>query len=85
MASYQNRVRLIGELMSHAESGSSLSDLTRRVGSSHYRVSAILGTLVCQGLLVQDGNRYYLSARGKDFLEEYRSFQKYSESVGMTV
>ncbi len=85
MAVYRTRVRLIGEIMSHAEAGASVSDMARQAGASYCRVSGLLRTLVCQGLVEQAGGTYRISSRGRDFLREYQTFRRYSESIGMTV
>ncbi|MCE2507903.1 MAG: hypothetical protein J4G04_01160 [Nitrosopumilaceae archaeon] len=85
MAVYRTRVRLIGEIMSYAEVGASVSDMARRAGASYYRVSSLLRTLACQGLVERAGETYRISPRGRDFLREYQTFRQYSESIGMTV
>ena len=89
MAECLTRVSLMGEMMSCMEECASVSYMVQRTRASHYRVHGILRTLVQQGLAEQiggpDGRLYGLSSRGRDFLREYQSFRRYSESVGMAV
>lgn len=89
MAEYMTRMSLMGEMLACMGDCTSVSDMTRRTGASYCRVYGILRMLIEQGLVEQDpgphGRRYGLSSRGREFLREYQSFRRYSESVGMTV
>ena len=82
---YQTRARLIGEILAHAEAGASASVMARRTHTSHYRATGVLRLLESQELVERVGNLYYTSRRGRDFLRAYKSFRRYSESVGVTV
>ena len=89
MAECMTRVGLMGEMMACMGECTSVSDMVRRTRASHCRVYGILRKLIEQGLVEQiggpNGRRYGLSPRGREFLREYQSFRKYSESIGMTV
>ena len=89
MAEYMTRMSLMGEMLACMGECTSVSDMVRRTRASHCRVYGILRMLLEQGLVEQDGDphghRYGLSSRGREFLREYQSFRRYSESIGMTV
>ena len=89
MAEYMTKMSLMGEMLACMGECTSVSDMVRRTRASHCRVYGILRQLLEQGLVEQNrgthGHRYVLSSRGREFLREYQSFRRYSESIGMTV
>ena len=89
MAGYRTKVQIVGDILACAGNGASVSEMVRRTNTSHNRLSTILGILVSQGLMEQDdngcGRRYQTSAKGRDFLQEYQTFQKFSENYGMVI
>ena len=73
-------------MLACAGEGASVSDMTREASASHNRISSILGMLVSSGLMEQRGGRLYrTSAKGRNFLQEYRTFQRFSETFGMNI
>ena len=89
MKTARTKVRLIGDILDCTSEAASVSYVTRHASSSRSRVLRVMRTLVEQGLMEQIDNKrtsvYRISPRGKDFLQEYRTFQQFVESFGMSI
>lgn len=89
MVGHRTRVRLIGDILSGTRDGASVSRLTKQSSASHYRVVSMVQTLVNRGLVEpvddQGGRMYRISARGRDFLQEYNIFRSSSEKFGIPI
>lgn len=89
MSASRTRVRLIGDILGCATEATSVAHVTKHAKSSRSRVLRVMVTLVEQGLMERIDNRrvpeYKISPRGKDFLQEYRTFRQFVESFGMSV
>ncbi len=89
MAGYKSKVQIIGDMLTCAGDGASVSDMIQQSSTSYNRISSILGILISQGLMEQcarrDGRKYQTSSKGQNFLQEYRAFQRFSENYGMTI
>ncbi len=92
---YRSKMEIIGDILVSAEEktieqdGASVMHLIRHVNISHTRLSKILSNLVSQGLLEQvnsdRANKYRISVVGKDFLGEYKKFNKFTSDFGLTI
>ena len=95
MAEYRTHMKIIGDILSTTrddledEDGASVTYLIRKANVSHSRISAILGTLVSQGLLEKVDNRgsnkYKISVQGREFLQEYRKFADFADTFGLSI
>lgn len=89
MRTVRTKVRLIGDILDCTSEAASVAHVTRHANSSRSRVVRVMGTLVEQGLMERIDNKripvYKISPRGKDFLQEYRTFQQFVESFGMSI
>lgn len=89
MVGYKSKAQIIGDMLTCANDGASVSDMIQKSSTSHSRVSSILGTLISRGLMEQctscDNRRYHTSNKGRNFLQEYKKFQRFSENFGMTI
>lgn len=88
-------MKIISDVMGTAEEsrlyddGATVTDLIRRANVSHGRIVKILGVLTSHGLMEQvdsDGaKKYRISTTGKQFLNEYHTFMKFSENFGLSI
>ena len=89
MKTTRTKVRLIGDILDCTSEAASVAYVTKHAKSSRSRVLRVMGTLVEQGLMERMDNRrvsvYKISQRGKDFLQEYRTFRQFVESFGMSI
>lgn len=89
MVGYKSKVQIIGDMLTCAGDGASVSDMIQQSSTSYNRASSILGVLISQGLMEQcagcDGRRYHTSNKGRNFLQEYKKFQRFSENFGMAI
>jgi len=95
MAEYRTQMKIIGDILSTTkndlqdEDGSTVTYLIRKANISHSRISAILKTLVSQGLLeqgdYQGSNRYKISQSGREFLQAYNSFTNFTDNFGLNI
>ena len=69
--------------------GASVTRLVRQANISHGRLSKILKNLVSQGLLEQvnsdRANKYKISMSGREFLQAYKTFSKFTDGFGLTI
>ena len=82
MATHRSNIQIVGDILFTArdrmdnEHGVGVTILVRRANIPYTRISAILKTLVSQGLLEQTNSdgacRYKVSGIGKEFLLEYQ-------------
>jgi predicted transcriptional regulator len=88
----RGRVRIISDLLttlmgSEPESATSISTLMRRCNVSHLRLQRLLQELTSAGMIRtvagEGGSRYILTAKGREFLDEYKEFEKFAESFGL--
>jgi predicted transcriptional regulator len=91
---YRNRLRIISDVLSVAlnsggEGGASPSVLMRRSNLSYRGMEALLSQLLSAGLLLerkeQKGVRYFVSAKGAEYLDHYRQFESFAESYGLVL
>lgn len=89
MAGYKSKAQIIGDMLTCADDGASVSDMIQQSSTSHNRITSILRVLLSQGLMEHraspDGRRYHTSSKGRNFLQVYREFQRFSEDFGMTI
>ena len=95
MAEYRTHMKIIGEILATTrddlqdEDGASITYLIRKANISHSRISAILKTLVSQGLLEkvdnQGSNKYKISEPGREFLQAYYTFADFANNFGLNI
>ena len=87
MVSYRTKIEIVGDILTSAhentieQDGASIMQIIRHANIPHGRLS--------QGLLEQvDSQRackYKISGIGKDFLIEYKKFNKFTSDFGLTI
>jgi len=95
MVEYRTHMKIIGDILTTTrdeladEDGATITFLIRKANISHVRISRILTNLVSQGLLEQDSSqgacRYRISHSGREFLQAYQTFSKFSENFGLVI
>ena len=95
MGTYRKQIQIVGDILYAAEeltidhNGASITKLIQKANISHARISKILNNLVSQGLLEQVNSdrayKYRISVVGKDFLSEYKKFNKFTSDFGLTI
>ena len=95
MVTYRTKIEIIGDILVSVQEktieqdGASIMHLIRHANISHGRLSKILSNLVSQGLLEQVNSdrvyKYRISVVGKDFLSEYKKFNKFTSDFGLTI
>jgi len=95
MGEYRTQMKIIGDILSTTrddlqdENGATITYLIRKANMSHSRISRLLKTLVLQGLLEQansqGSNRYKISKSGREFLQAYNSFTKFTDNFGLNI
>ncbi len=95
MVTYRTKIEIIGDILVSVQEktieqdGASIMHLIRYANISHGRLSKILSNLVSQGLLEQVNSdrayKYRISVVGKDFLSEYKKFNKFTSDFGLTI
>tara|TARA_B100000029_G_scaffold511405_1_gene605361 strand:+ start:1238 stop:1525 length:288 start_codon:yes stop_codon:yes gene_type:complete len=95
MVVYRTKIEIVSDILVSAEEqtfqqdGASKMQLIREANISHGRLSKILSDLVSQGLLEQVNSdrayRYRISSIGKDFLDEYKKFNKFTSDFGLNI
>jgi len=95
MVTYRTKIEIIGDILVSAQEktveqdGASIMHLIRHVNISHGRLSKLLSNLVSQGLLEQVNSdrayKYRISGVGKEFLSEYKKFNKFTSDFGLTI
>ena len=92
MQQYRNRLKIISDVLSVAmtsgvEGGASPSVLMRRSNLSYRGMEALLSQLLSAGLLLEKqedrGVKYLVSAKGAEYLVQYRQFESFAESYGL--
>jgi predicted transcriptional regulator len=95
MVVYRTKIEIIGDILVSAQDqtvehdGASIMQLIRHVNIPHGRLSKILSNLVSQGLLEQVNSdrayKYRISGTGKNFLNEYKKFYKFTSDFGLSI
>ena len=95
MGTYRAQIAIVTDILNVAEEntidndGASVTRLIRQANISHGRLSKILKTLVSQGLLEQvnsnRANKYKISMTGREFLQAYKTFSKFTDGFGLTI
>ena len=95
MGLYRAQIAIVSDILDVAQEntfdndGASITHLIRRANISHGRLSKILSDLVSQGVLEQVSSdrayKYRISMVGKDFLSEYKKFNKFTSDFGLTI
>jgi len=90
---YRNRLRIIADVLSAAmsfsgEGGASPTALMRRSNLSHHGLEQLLSQLLSAGFMMEKkeergSTRYLVSARGCEYLAQYRQFESFTESYGL--
>ncbi len=92
MQQYRNRMKIISDLLSAAlnfsgEEGASLSVLMRKSNLSYRGVQQLLSMLLAAGLMTELKEaktvRYVISAKGCEYLAQFRQFEAFAESYGL--
>lgn len=92
MQQYRNRLRIISDLLSVAlnsggEGGATASVLMRRSNLSYRGLENLLSQLLSAELMLvkreERGVRYVVSAKGAEYLAQYRQFESFAESYGL--
>jgi len=89
----QYRTQVIADVLSTAsdmnmdDDGVGITALLRRGNMSYVRMTKLLVDLVGTGFLVETslekGSKYKISAKGIQFLHEYRQFESFARSFGL--
>jgi predicted transcriptional regulator len=95
MGAYRTQMKIIGNILSTTkddlqdENGATVTYLIKKANIPHSRISRLLKTLVLQGLLeqanLQGSNRYKISQSGREFLQAYNSFTKFTDNFGLNI
>ena len=95
MVNYRTKIEIVGDILTSAQEntteqdGASIMQIIRHANIPHGRLSKILSNLVSQGLLEQVNSqracKYRISGKGKDFLNEYKKFNKFTSDFGLTI
>ena len=95
MGLYRAQIVIVTDILDIAQentldnNGASVTHLIRRANISHGRLSKILKNLVSQGLLEQvnsdRANKYKISMSGREFLQAYKTFSKFTDGFGLTI
>lgn len=89
---YRSRLRIVSDVLlvalnSGDQGGASPSHLMRRGNLSYKGLEELLSQLLSAGLLLEKqeskGVKYVLSARGSEYLAQYRQFESFAESYGL--
>ena len=92
MQQYRNRLRIISDVLlvaltSGGEGGASPSVLMRRSNLSYRGMEVLLSQLLSAGLILEKqemkGVKYLVSAKGAEYLAQYRKFETFAESYGL--
>jgi len=92
MQQYRNRLKIISDVLNVAlnsgnEGGASPSHLMRRSNLSYRGLEQLLTQLLSSGMLLEKrdnrGVKYVLSAKGSEYLAQYRQFETFAESFGL--
>jgi predicted transcriptional regulator len=92
MQQYRNRLKIISDVLSVAlnsgnEGGASPSHLMRRSNLSYRGLEQLLTPLISSGMLLkrqdEKGVKYLLSAKGSEYLSQYKQFESFAESYGL--
>jgi|YelNatPaOPRAMG01_1025707.scaffolds.fasta_scaffold78653_1 predicted transcriptional regulator len=94
MTTYRSQVRVMADLLrairdDEPEGGAKVSVLLRKANMSYARMVELTDQLVEKGLLIkvpaERGNLYKLSERGKEFLANVETFEKFAEAYGLKI
>jgi predicted transcriptional regulator len=94
MQQYRNRLRIISDVLSVAlnssgEGGVSPSVLMRRSNLSYRGLEQLLSQLLSAGMLLERkeerGVKYVVSAKGSEYLAQFRQFEAFAESYGLAL
>ena len=95
MGVYRAQIEIVSDILDVAQQntfdndGASVTNLVRRANISHGRLAKILKNLVSQGLLEQvnseRASKYKISMSGREFLQEYNKFSKFTDDFGLTI
>jgi predicted transcriptional regulator len=94
MQPYRNRLRIISDVLlvalnSSGEGGASASVLMRRSNLSYRGLEQLLSQLLSTGLILQRRDdkavRYVVSAKGCEYIAQYRQFESFAESFGLAL
>ena len=95
MGTYRAQIAIVSDILDVAEAstfdndGASVTRLVRQANISHGRLSKILKNLVSQGLLEQvnsdRASKYKISMSGREFLQAYKTFSKFTDGFGLTI
>ena len=95
MGTYRAQIEIVSDILDVAQentfdsNGASVTHLVRCANISHGRLSKILENLVSQGLLEQvnsdRANKYKISLSGREFLQAYKTFSKFTDDFGLTI
>ena len=95
MGVYRAQIAIVSDILDVAQEntfdndGASVTHLVRRANISHGRLAKILKNLVSQGLLEQVNSdracKYKISMSGREFLQEYKTFSKFTNDFGLTI
>ncbi len=88
---YRNSVKIVGDVLRIADEsgmgGVNLTSLLRRANLSYGRMASVATKLLQAGLIneqVQDGQRiYYITSKGRDYLNRYQQFAEMADSFGL--
>ncbi len=91
---YRNRLRIISDVLlvalnSSGEGGASASVLMRRSNLSYRGLEQLLSQLLTTGLIIERREdkavKYVVSAKGCEYLAQYRQFETFAESFGLAL
>ena len=94
MQQYRNRLKIISDVLlvtlnSSGEGGASASVLMRRSNLSYRGLEQLLDQLLSIGMIIakqeERGVRYVVSAKGCEYLAQYRQFESFAQSFGLTL
>ena len=95
MGVYRAQIVIVTDILDVAQDntsnddGASVTHLIRNANISHGRLSKIFKNLVSQGLLEQinsdRANKYRIRMSGREFLQAYKTFSKFTDDFGLTI
>jgi predicted transcriptional regulator len=90
---YRTQVRIVADILrvtmdyDEDRQGVGITTILRKANIPYSRLIKILRVLVKHGLIVEvageNGNRYFISQKGKEFLEAYSKFEEFAEAYGL--
>lgn len=91
---YRSKIRILADMMraiqSEGEEGAGPTKILYTANLSHDRLKQYIDELVNKELIIEkdpDGNNrtYYLTEKGREFLQEFIRIERFSEAFGIEI